>query len=179
MNTPNNRRRKASQEKIEKIFVQLIQTKEISDISVTDICKKTGLNRSTFYANYLDVEDLADKIAEKLEEDVAFLYQEERETKNNSNNFLKILNHIKENQIFYKTYFKLNKDKNTIISQYEYDTNLSKLLYDDKFIEYHIEFFKAGFNAIINKWLSNNCKESPEEIESILKAEYKNKHISV
>lgn len=179
MNTPNNKRRKASQEKIEKVFVQLIQTKEISDISVTDICKKTGLNRSTFYANYIDIEDLADKIAEKLEEDVAFLYQEERETKNNSNNFLKILNHIKENQIFYKTYFKLNKDKNTIISQYEYDTNLSKLLYDDKYIEYHMEFFKAGFNAIINKWLANNCKESPEEIESILKEEYKNKHISV
>ena len=179
MNTPNNKRRKASQEKIEKVFVQLIQTKEISDISVTDICKKTGLNRSTFYANYLDVYDLADKIAEKLEEDVAFLYQEERETKNNSNNFLKILNHIRENQIFYKTYFKLNMDKNTIISQYEYDTNLSKILYDDKFIEYHMEFFKAGFNAIIKKWLDNDCKETPEEIESIIKDEYKNKHINI
>ena len=179
MNTPNNKRRKASQEKIEKVFVQLIQTKELSNISVTDICKKTGLNRSTFYANYLDVEDLADKIAEKLEEDVAFLYQEERETKSSSNNFLKILNHINENQIFYKTYFKLKKDKNTIISQFGYDTNLSKLLYDDKYIEYHIEFFMAGFNAIINKWLENNCKESPKEIENILKEEYKNKHISV
>ena len=179
MNTPNNKRRKASQEKIEKVFVQLIQTKELSNISVTDICKKTGLNRSTFYANYLDVEDLADKIAEKLEEDVAFLYQKEREAKSSSNNFLKILNHIKENQIFYKTYFKLKKDKNNVISSFGYDTNLSKLLYNDKYIEYHIEFFKAGFNAIINKWLDNNCKETPEEIENILKEEYKNKHISV
>lgn len=179
MNTPNNKRRKVSQEKIEKVFVQLIQTKEISDISVTDICKRTGLNRSTFYANYLDVYDLADKIAKKLENDISFLYQEERETKNNTNNFLKILNHIRENQIFYKTYFKLNMDKTTIISQYEYDTNLSKLLYDDKYIEYHMEFFKAGFNAIIKKWLGNNCKETPEEIESIIKEEYKNKHIRV
>ena len=179
MNTPNNKRRKVSQEKIEKVFVQLIQTKEISDISVTDICRRTGLNRSTFYANYLDVYDLADKIAKKLENDISFLYQEERETKNNTNNFLKILNHIRENQIFYKTYFKLNMDKTTIISHYEYDTNLSKLLYDDKYIEYHMEFFKAGFNAIIKKWLGNNCKETPEEIESIIKEEYKNKHIRV
>ena len=46
--------------------------------AVTDICKKANLNRSTFYANYLDVYDLADKIKEKLESDVAELYQDER-----------------------------------------------------------------------------------------------------
>ena len=35
-----------------------------------------------------------------------------------------------------------------------------------------IEFFKSGFNAIIKKWLSNGCKETPEEMENILKSEY-------
>lgn len=79
MNTPNNRRKKESQEKIEKTFVELIQAKEIHEISVTDICKKTNLNRSTFYANYLDIYDLADKIREKLELEVDNLYKEEKE----------------------------------------------------------------------------------------------------
>jgi len=55
MNTVNNKRRKESQEKIEKAFIQLIQNKEIEQISVTDICQKCNLNRSTFYANYLDI----------------------------------------------------------------------------------------------------------------------------
>ena len=65
-------------------------------------------------------------------------------------------------------------DQNFIIREYDY--NLSKKLYDDKYIDYHMEFFKAGLNAIIKKWLSNGCKESPEEIESILKSEYSNKN---
>ena len=174
MNTPNNKRRKNSQEKIERAFVHFLQTKEINEISVTDICKEAKLNRSTFYANYLDVYDLAEKIVKKIENDVFMLYQEERETKNNTNDFLKLFRHIKENQIFYKTYFKLNRDKHFIIQQY--DTNLSKLMYEDKFIDYHIEFFMAGLNAIVKKWLNNDCKESPEEIEHILKSEYQSKH---
>lgn len=173
MNTPNNKRRKNSQEKIERAFVHFLQTKEINEISVTNICKEAKLNRSTFYANYLDVYDLAEKIVKKIENDVFMLYQEERETKNNTNDFLKLFRHIKENQIFYKTYFKLNRDKHFIIRQY--DTNLSKRMYEDKFIDYHIEFFMAGLNAIVKKWLNNDCKESPEEIDHILKSEYQSK----
>ena len=178
MNVPNNKRKRDSQEKIEKVFIQLIQTKEINEISVTDICKLTKLNRSTFYANYIDIYDLADKIRLKLENEVKNLYQEERTNKLNSNNFLKLFNHIKENQIFYKTYFKLNSDSNILINKFEYDSNLSKMLYNDNHIEYHIEFFMAGINAIIKKWLYNGCKEDPEEINQILIEEYQNKNIN-
>lgn len=176
MNTLNNRRKKESRTKIENVFVEFIQTKEINEISITDICKKAHLNRSTFYANYLDIYDLADKIKERLEMEIDYLYQEEKENNYNSNDFLKLFKNIKENQIFYRTYFKLNMDKNTKISQYDY--HLSKMIYDDKYIDYHIEFFMAGFNAIIKKWLFNGCKETPEEINQIIISEYKDKNIS-
>ncbi len=174
MNTANNKRRKQTRDKISKVFITLLQTKEITEISVTDICKLAKINRSTFYVNYLDIYDLADQIGKQLEQEVAFLYQEERNTNNNSNDFLKLFKHIKDNQIFYKTYFKLKMDQNFIDREYDY--NLSKKLYNDKYIDYHMEFFKAGLNAIIKKWLDNGCKESPEEIENILKSEYANKN---
>ena len=174
MNTPNNKRKKESREKIEKIFVQLIQAKEINEISITDICKKCHLNRSTFYASYIDIYDLADKIRERLEIEIDTIYKEERETNHNSNNFLKLFKNIKENQIFYCTYFKLNMDKTFKVEHFQYDYNLSKIIYNDKHVDYHIEFFMAGLNAIIKKWLNNGCKESPEEINQIIIDEYKN-----
>ena len=62
MNTPNNKRKRDSQERIERVFIELIQTKELNEITVSDICNKADLNRSTFYANYIDVYDLVDKI---------------------------------------------------------------------------------------------------------------------
>lgn len=170
MNTPNNKRKKESQDKIEKTFVQLLQSKDLEKISVTDICEKCNLNRSTFYANYIDIYDLADKVKEKLENDVSELYNDEVTNNYNSNNFLKLFKHIKENQIFYKTYFKLGFDNHSTV--FKYDTNLAQKFFDNKFLEYHIEFFKAGLNSIIKLWLKNDCKESPEEINSILESEY-------
>ena len=67
MNVKNNKRRRESQEKIERAFIELLQTCEIKDITVSDLIKKTQLNRSTFYANYIDIFDLADKTREVLE----------------------------------------------------------------------------------------------------------------
>ena len=67
MNVKNNKRRRQSQEKIEKAFIELLQTKELMQITVSEICSKTSLNRSTFYANYVDVFDLADKISGKYD----------------------------------------------------------------------------------------------------------------
>ena len=80
--------------------------------------------------------------------------------------------HIKENQIFYKTYFKLNPNIITA-SPYQIYEDLALKYYNNKYIDYHIEFFKAGFNAMLKKWLNNNCSESPEEMLEILISEYK------
>ena len=171
MNTPNNKRRKESQEKIEKTFIQLLQTKKIENISVTDICERCNLNRSTFYANYIDIYDLADKLKTQMINEFFSVYKDETETKEHSYNFLKLFYHIKENQIFYKTYFKLNFDLSSSL-MYELDNEAIKFLGSNKYTDYHIEFFKAGLNAILKKWLDNGCAEAPEEIEEILKSEY-------
>lgn len=175
MNTPNNKRKKDSQEKIEKTFIQLIQTKEIDEVSVTDICKLSNLNRSTFYSNYIDIYDLAEKVKDRMANEFASMYINNLDNfKQNSNpeNYLKMFKHIKDNQIFYKTYFKL--ESSTFISPIKkYDKDLAKKYYDNKNIDYHIEFFRAGLNAVIKKWLLNGCKESPEEISEVIISEYK------
>lgn len=170
MNTPNNKRKKESMERIEKVFIELLQTKALNKISVSDICKRAGLNRTTFYANYPDIYGLADTIRDKLEIAVSDLYRDEITQGFNSNDYLKLFRHIQENQIFYQTYFKLGYDnKYRIIS---YDTGLAKMHFQNKHIEYHMEFFKAGITQIIKMWLKNGCKESPEEMFEIIKSEY-------
>ena len=174
MNTVNNQRRKNSQEKIEKVFVNLIQEKELGEITVTDICKKAGLNRSTFYANYLDVYDLADKIKRRLEQEVSDLYLDEKINQYNSNDFSKIFMLVKQNPLFFKTYFKLEKDSiDTFKQDYQYDTKQAKEFYNDEYIFYHIEFFKAGFNAVLKKWLYGGCVEPVEDLCKIISSEYK------
>ena len=170
MNTPNNKRKKESIERIEKVFISSLQTNELNEISVSDICKLAGLNRTTFYANYTDIYGLADSIRDKLEHNLSDLYQNEITRGFNSNDYLKLFCHIKDNQIFYKTYFKLGYDDSYKIITY--DINLARQHFDNRFIEYHMEFFKSGITKIIKMWLQNGCKESPEDMYEIIKSEY-------
>ena len=173
MNTPNNQRRKNSQEQIEKIFLQLIQKKNIDEISVSTICELSGLNRSTFYSNYIDIYDLVEKVKQQMEVEFA-QFQLSNNAKQDSDGYLNMFKYIRDNQIFFKTYFKLEKITNDLPTQYHIE--LAEKYYDNKFIDYHIEFFRAGLNAVIKKWLSNGCKETPEEINNIIISEYKNKN---
>ena len=170
MNTKNNKRRRDSQEKIEKAFIELLQTRDIKEITVTDIIKITGLNRSTFYANYIDIFDLADKTREKLEREFSNLFAD-YDYFNERSGALKMFKHIKENQLFYKTYFKLCYDDKHLISVY--DKKRAEMEHIDNNVKYHIEFFRNGLNAIIKLWLSNGCAESPEELAEVLKQEYR------
>ena len=172
MNTPNNKKRKSSIEKIEKTFLQLIQKKNIDEISISMICKMANLNRSTFYANYIDIYDLAEKIKKNMEFEFA-QFQISSNSKQDFDGYLNMFRYIKDNQIFFKTYFKLEEISMDFPTQY--NIQLAEKYYNNKYIDYHIEFFRAGLNAIIKKWLNNGCKETPEEINEIITSEYKNK----
>ena len=45
-------RGQASKAKLKEAFLELVQTEEPGDITVVELCEKTGLNRSTFYVHY-------------------------------------------------------------------------------------------------------------------------------
>lgn len=170
MNVKNNRRRKESQEKLERAFVEMLQSRPLKDITVSDLIKATGLNRSTFYANYLDIFDLADKTRQKLEQDFSTLFSD-HESFSDHSGALKMFRHIQENQLFYNTYFKLCYDDKHLISIYD-EKQAEQARFSGN-LKYHIEFFRNGLNSIIKLWLAGGCKESPEEMAQVLKQEYR------
>ena len=80
MNIANNKRKKESKTKIKKAFIELLQTKEINEINITDLVKKAGVNRSTFYVNYIDIYDLTEKLKEEMFNDLLNLYSDKAKT---------------------------------------------------------------------------------------------------
>lgn len=158
-------------QKFESVLVEFLQTKALDEVRVSDLCQRAGLNRSTFYANYVDIYDLADKLREKLERQVAALEGDEDLQGFTSNNYLRLFQLIARNQIFYQTYFKLGYDEQYRI--WQYDTQLAEKYFDNRFITYHMEFFKSGLTRIIKLWLEGGCRETPEEMVEILRSEYR------
>ena len=61
-----NRKRQYSRKMIEEAFISELRTKPLDKISIVQICKLADVNRSTFYANYLDVYDLMNQVSQKF-----------------------------------------------------------------------------------------------------------------
>lgn len=54
---------------IRQAFTGLLQQKPLQHITVKELCQKAGINRSTFYAHYVDIYDLLAKVEEDMLED--------------------------------------------------------------------------------------------------------------
>ncbi len=66
-----NARADQSRAALKKAFLELFQSKEPEEITVVELCRKAGLNRSTFYAHY-DFMDML--VREVLRESVAEVF---------------------------------------------------------------------------------------------------------
>lgn len=53
-------------EKMDKVFLELLQKKDLSFITVKEICQRAGVNRSTFYLHYETIGDLLEESLEYM-----------------------------------------------------------------------------------------------------------------
>ena len=171
MNVKNNKRRRKSREMIEKAFMELIEQKDFHHITISDICQNAQVNRSTFYSNYLDIFDLADQIFAQLNNELSAKFQSDSSVIDITDNTEAFFAFAKENSRIFKTFFALGYDSKIKVDYY--NTQLAQKYFGNKHIDYHIEFFRCGFSAILKKWLFGGCKESPAEMAEIIKSEYK------
>lgn len=178
MNVKNNSRYKASSEKIETAFLTLILNHNYEEITISDVCKQAGVNRSTFYCHYEDINDLVIKIENKFAKGTANIFNYgERQT---HEAMIEMFTFIKENKHFYKAFLNIPyvtlAEKNTKI---EVLKNIGEKLNIDKSntigIYYRASFFGAGIKEMCRLWLEYDCRETPEQMAQLLLEEYTNR----
>ena len=169
MNVHNNRKRKETLGRIRKAFLELILQKNLNQLSVTELCRKAGINRTTFYSCYDGMYDIADSIRHELENNAKEFFAEDSEGRINFN-YMGLFRYIRDNQSLYRAYFKLGYDNQYRIIRY--DKKTAEEHFGSNLLEYHMEFFRAGLTQIIKLWLENGCRESPERIFDVVANEY-------
>lgn len=88
------------------VLLQLLQEKPLNKISVTEICEKADLNRSTFYAHYIDVADLLQDIQNDILSNIPRIYSSDNNFKNKIINIdatEKFFEYVKNNAFEFKT----------------------------------------------------------------------------
>ena len=158
MSTKNSTRRQETINKIERVFIDLLQNKDISQITVSEICKKAELNRNTFYLYFTDVYDLADKFTDGyFSRFFARLSETKQDGKPLAGFFIKVLEYIADNQATFKAYFKVRNSEEAVK---KYGDVYYQILGQSP----DFSLFLYGQIAVVRKWLKDGCKDSPEEM---------------
>lgn len=174
--TREDRRTLYSKKMIRESLYELMKEKPLNKISVTEICQRADVNRSTFYAYYTDIYDLHQKIINdffSLQKNVIKHIKESIKTKNALTeftypDFYKIvyyyLETVEENTDLYKFIFNQNADNSVHVSfgRVTYHTIqgvLNPLIEESRAEELKkaFTFVAGGTTALIMNWVENNC----------------------
>nr|WP_300838374.1 TetR/AcrR family transcriptional regulator [uncultured Acetatifactor sp.] len=179
MNTKGNQRAIQTENKIKWVFLNLLgEKKEISRISVSEICSRANIHRTTFYVHYKDVSDLMEHLVAEMYMQIMNLFVEEGKGMR-SHGFRKLFVLVGQHKSFFNVYLEatggmiLTYDK----LPKELQENIDKIVpamgfASEEELLYHQTFFCEGLSAVIRRWVRGGCKESPEEMERIIEAEY-------
>lgn len=169
MNTKDNARKRETRRRIrEALAAELGLQGSLDRVTVTALCQRAGINRSTFYASYHDVFDLAEQTCAEISQGMSGLFRGDEAS---GPNHLEILRHIYDNQEAFRLGFKLGIGDGPILRWdiYEEASRPADAAHEPMAIErHHAEFFRAGFNAIVRMWLEAGCQETPEEIYEVI-----------
>ena len=80
---------------------------------------------------------MAEKVRKRLEEEVVFLFDPENIS---GSDYLNLFRHMRENRLRYLTYFKLGGSR---YDAERYDRGLAQRYFDQRYVHYHMEFFRG------------------------------------
>ena len=173
--------------KMDLALISLLNKKSFDYITVSEICKTAGVNRSTFYLHYETVGDLLDETARYLLND--FLSYFSTDTKsialNLENCELNDLNFICDKYLIpYFTYIKDNKEVfGTVLANNKtlgfegvykrmfdniFNPILERFHYSQGDRQYVMMYYLNGINAIVSEWLKNGCDKSIDALSRIV-----------
>lgn len=173
--------------KMNQAFLELLEKKDFSYITVKEICHQAKVNRSTFYLHYETLDDL-------LNESVEYMNKQFLEhMRQDSHAFMNKINECSKDELYlitpkylkpYLSYIKNNKRLFlTSIKQaktLQLDNNYNKLFLHvlmpilDRYQvpqeerKYIMSFYIQGIMAIITQWLKDDCKEEIEFVMQVI-----------
>ena len=164
-------------------LLMLLEKKDIEFISVTEITKKAGVNRSTFYLHYENIYELLEETIENLNKEFinAFPVQVPYQVQSAENAFLiteeyliPYLNFCKKNKRILKLVHQkphLFQNEKAYRKMYEsiFYPAISCFLKDETQKVYTLAFFTQGVVGIIHKWIELDCNTDIEELIGIIK----------
>ena len=175
--------------KMDMALMDLLKKKPFEFVTVSELCKKAGVNRSTFYLHYDTMSDLLNETAQSLLDSFWRCFDDGKEKlvpisietcKESELNFIcekyltPYLTHIKDNREIFSVALQNAKllgfekvYKNMFENVFDPVLNRFGFVREDR--KYVMLYYVNGINAIVVQWLNDDCQKSTDEVIGIIK----------
>lgn len=180
------KRKTDTKEKIKQAFIDLINKKGLEAMTVSDIARKSNINRGTFYIHYKDKYDLMEQLELEIIEDLnkIMIVDNLNENPKDSVNIipfeymLEALKYVKSDFALIEALASENGDPNFMRMVKDVINNMVMTVIhkseNSKFFkssfpeDYAQEILLSSIVSIINLWIKKGCKESPEYMTNMI-----------
>lgn len=147
-------------ESITLALIQLMEKKDFNDISITELTKRAGVGRVSFYRNFEDKTD----VLRKYLNDIQYEFMLSREINRRDSNFTEYITELYAHLYNYKelALLLLKADLFYLVKeQFDYVFNKLKTTQEE---EAALFFLSGGLYNAFYYWVSNDFSNSPKEI---------------
>ena len=173
--------------KMDEAFLRLLEKKDISYITVKEICETAGVNRSTFYLHYETMADLLSESVSHMNEQ--FLTHMKKDTDAfvtklwdcpldelyliTPEYLTPYLDYIEQHKLLFRTATEnaavLGMDKSyERMFRHVFTPILDRYGIPQQDRPYLMAFYIQGLMAIISEWLKNDCTDSVEDVVNVI-----------
>ena len=169
-----DRRVRRTKKLLTQALTQLLQEKQINEITVKELTDLADMNRGTFYLYYKDMFDMLEKIEDGMFEAldaIVSLHEHDDVSQQTKPILLDLFRFIQDNQEMCRVLLSPHGDMNFLHRLNEVVRekclkawpNIRKEKGEADF-DYHYSFVVFGCAGIIRAWVNRNCPESAEKI---------------
>ena len=169
-----DRRVRRTKKLLTQALTQLLQEKQINEITVKELTDLADMNRGTFYLYYKDMFDMLEKIEDGLFEAldaIISLHEHDDVSQQTKPILLDLFRFIEDNQEMCRVLLSPHGDMNFLHRLNEVVRekclkawpNIRKEKGEADF-DYHYSFVVFGCAGIIRAWVNRNCPESAEKM---------------
>lgn len=168
-----NQRERLTKLLLKQSLISLIKEKNISQISVKELCTTAGINRSTFYLHYANAYELLEHVEEDIINNIRDYLEKIEASDSGVTYILAFLDYIKKNDdLFTVMLFKSNDNVlfpkrllNKILMNID---NQLQLNVPENMKRFTYAYLVYGSLAIIQEWIHENFTLSSHELANLI-----------